>query len=156
MSTGLISSYQLLISSPCTNTGSKMKGSHPRVAQQCPIVPGPRPTKDKCHDILQISWHYSHDIGFPSHKANFMTFCVKCHDINLMTLGRWHPIKSWLLVKMKENNHNTCMVYLLNCIDKHIHSIEMFLACLKINVKHPKNIDVETCWLRPAMSQCTK
>ena len=21
------------------------------------LLPGPRPTKDKCHDILQISWH---------------------------------------------------------------------------------------------------
>ena len=59
-------------------------------------------------------------------------------------------------MKMKENNHNTCIVYLLNCINKHIHSIEMFLACLKINVKHPKNIDVETCRLRPVTSQCTK
>ena len=57
---------------------------------------------------------------------------------------------------MKENNHNTCIVYLLNCIDKHIYSIEMFLACLKINMKHPKNIDVEPCRLRPVMSQCTK
>ena len=29
-------------------------------------------------------------------------------------------------------------------------------ACLKINMKHPKNIDVETCRLRPVTSQCTK
>ena len=57
---------------------------------------------------------------------------------------------------MKENNHNTRIVYLLNCIDKHIHSIEMFLACLKINVKHLKNIDVEMCRLWPVTSQCTK
>ena len=57
---------------------------------------------------------------------------------------------------MKEDNHNTCIVYLLKCIDKHIHSIEMFLACLKIDMKHPKNIDVETCRLRPVTSQCTK
>ena len=27
--TGLISSYQLLITAACTNTGGKMKGSHP-------------------------------------------------------------------------------------------------------------------------------
>ena len=51
---------------------------------------------------------------------------------------------------MKENNHNTCIVYLLNCIDKHIHSIKMFLACLKIRVKHPKkhrhgNVSTPTC-----------
>ena len=51
---------------------------------------------------------------------------------------------------MKENNHNTCIAYLLNCIDKHIHSIEMFLACLKINVKHQKkhrcgSVSTPTC-----------
>ena len=85
-----------------------------------------------------------------------MTFCVKCHDINLMTLGRWHSTKSQLLVKMKENNHNTCVVYLLNDIDGHFHLIEIFLACLKINMKHSQNIDVETCRVRPVTSQCTK
>ena len=85
-----------------------------------------------------------------------MTFCVKCHDINLMTLGRWHSSKSWLLVKIKENNHNTCVVYLLNVIDRHFLLIEMFLICLKINMRHPKNIDVETCRLRPVTSQYTK
>ena len=36
--TGLISSYQLLITAACTNTGGKMKGSHPRAADQCPFV----------------------------------------------------------------------------------------------------------------------
>ena len=202
------------------------------------VVPVPRPTKDKSHDILQISWHFSHDIGFLSHKANLMTFCVKCHDINLMTLGRWHSNKSKLLVKIKENNQNTCIVYLLthwdrvthicvskltiiasdnglspgrrqaniwtsagilligplgtnfseilievitfsftkmrlkvssakwrscclslnvlNATDKYIYLIGMFLACLKINMKHLKNIDGETCRLRLVMSQCTK
>ena len=30
--TGLISSYQLLITAACTNTGGKMQGSHPRAA----------------------------------------------------------------------------------------------------------------------------
>ena len=44
---------------------------------------------------------------------------------------------------MKENNHNTCAVYLLNDIDKHFHLIKIFLACLKINMKHSQNIDVE-------------
>ena len=37
--TGLISSYQLLITAACTNTGSKMKGSHSRAADRCPFVP---------------------------------------------------------------------------------------------------------------------
>ena len=36
--TGLISSYQLLITAACTNTGGKMKCSHPRTADRCPFV----------------------------------------------------------------------------------------------------------------------
>ena len=56
---------------------------------------------------------------------------------------------------MKENHHNTCLVYLLNGIDRHFHSIEMFLACLKIDIKQSQTIDVETCRLRPVTSQCT-
>ena len=70
------------------------------------IRPGPHATKGKSDDILQISWHQSHDTGFPSQRANLMNFCVKCHDINLMTLGRWHSTKSYLLVEIKENNHS--------------------------------------------------
>ena len=31
--------YQLLITAACTNTGGKMKGSHPRAADRCPFVP---------------------------------------------------------------------------------------------------------------------
>ena len=37
--TGLISSYQLLITVACTNIGGKMKASHPRAADRCPLVP---------------------------------------------------------------------------------------------------------------------
>ena len=37
--TGLISSYQLLITAAWTNTGGKMKGSHSRAADLCPFVP---------------------------------------------------------------------------------------------------------------------
>ena len=36
--TGLISSYQLLITAACTNTGGKMKGCHSRAADRCPFV----------------------------------------------------------------------------------------------------------------------
>ena len=39
--TGLISSYQLLITGACTNTGGKMKGSNPRAADRCPFVHRP-------------------------------------------------------------------------------------------------------------------
>ena len=38
--TDLISSYQLLISAACTNTGGKIKGTHLRAADQCPFEPG--------------------------------------------------------------------------------------------------------------------
>ena len=31
--------YQLLITAACTNTGGKMKGSHPRAADRCPFAP---------------------------------------------------------------------------------------------------------------------
>ena len=34
-----ISSYQLLITAACANTGGKMKGSHSRAADRCPFVP---------------------------------------------------------------------------------------------------------------------
>ena len=34
-----ISSYQLLITAACTNTGGKMEGSRLRVANRCPFVP---------------------------------------------------------------------------------------------------------------------
>ena len=77
-------------------------------------------------------------------------------DINLMTLGRWHSTKSQRLVKIKENNHNTHVVYLLIGIDRHVYLIEIFLACLNINMKHSKKIDVEMCRLRPVASQCRK
>ena len=56
---------------------------------------------------------------------------------------------------VKENYHDTRTVYLLNGIDKHTSLIEKFLACLKINIEHLKNIDVETCRLRPVTSQYT-
>ena len=36
---GLISSYQLLITAACTNTGGKMKGSCPTAADRCLFVP---------------------------------------------------------------------------------------------------------------------
>ena len=35
---GFISSYQLLITAACTNTGGEMKGSHSRAADRCPFV----------------------------------------------------------------------------------------------------------------------
>ena len=53
---------------------------------------------------------------------------------------------------MGENNHNACIEYLLNGIDKHFHLIETFQACMKINMKYSKNIDVDTCRLTSAIS----
>ena len=37
--TGLISSYQLLITAACINTSGKMKGSHSRASDRWPFVP---------------------------------------------------------------------------------------------------------------------
>ena len=37
--TGLINSYQLLITAACRNTGGNMKGSHSRAADRCSFVP---------------------------------------------------------------------------------------------------------------------
>ena len=43
------------------------------------------------------------------------------------------------LVKIKEYYHNTRIVYLLNGIYRHFLLIEMFLVCLKNNMKHSIN-----------------
>ena len=45
--TSLISSYQLLITTACTNTGDKMKGSNSRAADQWPFVLG--------HSLSQVT-----------------------------------------------------------------------------------------------------
>ena len=50
-----------------------------------------------------------------------------------------------------ENNHYICVLYFLNDTDRQNYLIEMYLACLKINMKHPENVDVETC---PTRSSC--
>ena len=44
--------------------------------------------------ILYVSWHWSHDIRFPSQKGILVTFCAKYQGINLMTMDRWHSTKS--------------------------------------------------------------
>ena len=60
--TCLISSYQLLITAACTNTGGKMKGSHRRAADRYPFVP----RHSQVRLLLSCSWecyvifnHYS-------------------------------------------------------------------------------------------------
>ena len=45
--TGLISSYQPLITAACSNTGGQMKSSHSRAADRCPFVPR--------HSVSQIT-----------------------------------------------------------------------------------------------------
>ena len=67
--------------------------------------------------------------------------------INVMTFSKSHDIKGITL----ENIHTTSIVYLLNGTDRHIHLIEMLLACLKIDMRNLKSIDAETCRLRPAV-----
>ena len=67
-----------------------------------------------------------------------------------MTLGRWHSTKSLTFGGDKGSIYYTCVVYLLNGIRRQIYLIEMILACLKINMKHPKkhhfwNMSTPTC-----------
>ena len=63
--TGLISSYQLLITAACTNTGSKMKGSHPRTTGRCPLVPRHSYTRLP----LSCSWGcYGHQISIKASR----------------------------------------------------------------------------------------
>ena len=58
--TELISSYQLLITAACTNTGGKMKGSHPRAADRCPFVL--RHILSQVTSFMQLGmlWHISY------------------------------------------------------------------------------------------------
>ena len=56
-----------------------------------------------------------------------------------MTLKSWH----WFSVPQSKSHDILCQ-------------IKMFLSCLKINLKHPENIDMEMCRLRPVTSQCMK
>ena len=98
-----------------------------------------------------------------------MTFS-KSHDIKVMALV-FRPIKqiSWhwgvgILLKLefwwrlKKNDHNTCVGYFLNGIHRQIYLIEMFLASLKINMKHPKTsvwIRVDSdLWRHNAQNRC--
>ena len=50
--------YQLLITAACTNTGSKMKGSHSRAADRCPFVP--RHSLSQVTSFMQLGmlWNY--------------------------------------------------------------------------------------------------
>ena len=50
--TGLISSYQLLITAACTKTRGKMKGSHSRAADLCPFVP--RHSLSQVTSLMQV------------------------------------------------------------------------------------------------------
>ena len=79
----------------------------------------------------KVQWNFNQNKKLFIHENAFEN--VVCEMADILSRGRW-----------------------VNGIDGHIHLIKMLLACLKINIKHLKNIDVETCRLRPVTSQCTK
>ena len=58
--TGLINSYQLLITAACTNIGGKMKGSRTRAADWCPCVP--RYSKDRLPLSWLFRWNYTENL----------------------------------------------------------------------------------------------
>ena len=101
--TGLISSYQLLITAACTNTGRKMKGSHSRAADRCPFVLGH--SLSQVTSVMQLGmlcWFFfveksaitfgegcmlGHSVPtwMPCrHDMNFMLICVLVHDCNYL------------------------------------------------------------------------
>ena len=121
--TGLISSYQLLITAACTNTGSKMKGSHSRAADRCPFV--------LRHSLSQVT--------------SFMQLAMLCWSLFLRVqltifqhcfrywlgvfLATSHNLKQWWLVYRRiyaslglielnfffinasRKHHSVCMIY---------------------------------------------
>ena len=58
--TGLINSYQLLITCACTDISSKMKGSRTRTADWCPFVPGY--SKDRLSLSWLFRWYYTENL----------------------------------------------------------------------------------------------
>ena len=96
--TGLISSYQLLITAACTNTGSKTKGSHSRAADLCPFVPRHSlsqvtffmqlgmlcvcPTNAWCYNALNdLVWH---------HQINRVNETVRQYVMSGLWETAWH------------------------------------------------------------------
>ena len=121
---------------------------------------GLRPTKNKSRNIHQISRHWSYGIGFPSHKANLMTFCVKCDDIILMTLDWgvnslrkahfWWRCKKVITIYAE----HMCFMVKINITIKYF--IQVWSACLKINMQRSKDrdVEVETPRFTTVTSQC--
>ena len=85
--TGLVSSYQLLITAACTNTGGKMKGSHSRAADWCPFV--------LRHSLSQVSSFKAFGIVM---KTTRFTHAMKCNVHIWQTCGKLqkHNIKNML------------------------------------------------------------
>ena len=84
--TGLISSYQLLITAACTNTGGKMKGSHSRAADQCPFVPGYSLSQVTSFMQLGILCHEC----VPNKLYIYLQACNKPHQRNREELEVYH------------------------------------------------------------------
>ena len=84
--TGLISYYQLLITAACTNTGSQMKGNHPRAADQCPFVP--RRSYVRLHLSWEFQWYA--DGGDNFCLKNFDTFTRTSVGVSVCTSSILH------------------------------------------------------------------
>ena len=74
----LISSYQLLITAACTNTGGKIKGSHSIAADRCPFVP--RHSLSQVTSFMQLGTLWERLMGelwewFTSVKFGFLQHC---------------------------------------------------------------------------------
>ena len=95
--TGLISSYQLLITAACTNTGGKMKGSHSRAADWCPFVPVRRQAIIWTNTGILLIGHWG---------TNFSEVLIGIHTLSVkkihleMSSGKWRPFCLGLNVLM--------------------------------------------------------
>ena len=96
--TGLISSYQLLITAACTNTGGKMKGSHSRAADQCPFVL--RHSLSQVNSFMQVGMLWYKDVSLEG-KGNPIVEIRQSDDhlfstIGFLSLVRWKLyIETW-------------------------------------------------------------
>ena len=92
--TGVITSYQLLITAACTNTGGKMKGSHPRAADLCPFVH--RPQLSQVTSFMQLEMLCDTN-EYLKESELWTEWCIwvrcKCFDVRIGTLVKGCQIK---------------------------------------------------------------
>ena len=77
--TGLISSYQLLITAACTNIGGEMKSSHSRAADRCPFVP--RHSVSQVTSFMQLRMLWECYYGFICSIYGLIVTCILCNKL---------------------------------------------------------------------------